>query len=44
MAEETGIPSKLEAFLAGRSRISHVELAALVSTVPVADGTCILHP
>lgn len=39
MADETGIPPKLEAFLAGRCRISHVELDSLVSTVPSPDGT-----
>lgn len=42
MADEFGppnLPPKLEAFLAGRSRVSQVELDALVSTVSTADGT-----
>lgn len=43
MADETGIPPKLEAFLAGRSRLSHVELSAFVSAITSADGTYIFH-
>lgn len=44
MADETGIPPKLEAFLTGRCRISQVELDSLVSTVASPDGTRISKP
>lgn len=41
MADENDVLVKLEAFLAGRHRLSLVECEALVSTVSSTQGTLI---